>query len=106
MPGKDEKSRSARSDIADDAQIDEWKQARTGAITLPAHVAGSGALDRLVETARDYAKQAASDNTRQAYAKDWAHVTSRKVIWLFFEQLWFEFVPVLHRLQGRLAAQG
>jgi integrase len=26
-----------------------------------------------VETARDYAKQAASDNTRQAYAKDWAH---------------------------------
>ena len=73
MPGKDEKSRSARSDIADDAQIDEWKQARTGAITLPAHVAGSGALDRLVETARDYAKQSASDNTRQAYAKDWAH---------------------------------
>jgi integrase len=73
MPGKDEKSRSALSDIADDAQIDEWKQARTGAITLPAHVAGSGALDRLVETARDYAKQAASDNTRQAYAKDWAH---------------------------------
>jgi len=73
MPGKDEKSRSALSDIADDAQIDEWKQARTGAITLPAHVAGSGALDRLVETARDYAKQSASDNTRQAYAKDWAH---------------------------------
>ena len=42
MPGKDEKSRSALSDIADDAQIDEWKQARTGAIALPAHVAGSG----------------------------------------------------------------
>ena len=37
------------------------------------HVAGSGKLDRLVETARDYAKQAASDNTLRAYAKDWAH---------------------------------
>ena len=42
-------------------------------ITLPSHVAGSGALDQLVETARDYAKQAASENTLKAYAKDWAH---------------------------------
>ena len=33
-------------------------------------------------------------------------VTSRQVVWLFFEQLRFEFVPILHRLQGRLAAQG
>ena len=33
-------------------------------------------------------------------------VTSRKVIWLFPEQLWLQFVPVLHRLQGRPAAQG
>ena len=33
-------------------------------------------------------------------------VTSRQVVWLFLEQLWLEFVPVLHRLQGRLAAQG
>lgn len=42
-------------------------------ITLPSHVAGSGTLDQLVETARDYAKQAASENTLKAYAKDWAH---------------------------------
>jgi integrase len=40
---------------------------------LPVHVAGSGTLDRLVETARDYARQAASENTLKAYAKDWAH---------------------------------
>lgn len=40
---------------------------------LPPHVAGSGALDRLVETARDYARAAASENTLKAYAKDWAH---------------------------------
>ena len=33
-------------------------------------------------------------------------VTSRTVIWLFLEQLRLKFVPVLHRLQGRLAAQG
>ena len=33
-------------------------------------------------------------------------VTSRKVVRLFSEQLRLEFVPVLHRLQGRLAAQG
>ncbi len=42
-------------------------------IALPSHVAGSGTLDRLVETARDYARQAASQNTLKAYAKDWAH---------------------------------
>ena len=41
-------------------------------IALPSHVAGSGTLDRLVETARDYARAAASENTRKAYGKDWA----------------------------------
>jgi len=41
-------------------------------IALPSHVAGSGTLDRLVETARDYARQAVSENTLKAYAKDWA----------------------------------
>ena len=40
---------------------------------LPAHVAGSGSLDRLVDTARDYARAAASENTLKAYARDWAH---------------------------------
>ncbi len=42
-------------------------------LTLPSSVAGSGTLDRLVDTARDYARAAASDNTLKAYAKDWAH---------------------------------
>ena len=42
-------------------------------IALPSHVAGSGALDRLVGTARDYARAAASENTLKAYGKDWAH---------------------------------
>ena len=44
-------------------------------IALPSDVAGSGTLDRLVGTARDYARAAASENTRRAYAKDWAHFT-------------------------------
>lgn len=42
-------------------------------LSLPSDLAGSAALDRLVETARDYARAAASDNTLKAYAKDWAH---------------------------------
>lgn len=54
-----------------DPQAADDVDAGTGA--LPSHVAGSGTLDRLVETARDYARQAASENTRTAYARDWAH---------------------------------
>jgi len=42
-------------------------------ISLPDHVAGSGTLDRLVETARDYARSAASENTLKAYKADWTH---------------------------------
>jgi hypothetical protein len=33
-------------------------------------------------------------------------VTSRTVVGLFLEQIWFEIVPVFHDLQRRLAAQG
>jgi hypothetical protein len=33
-------------------------------------------------------------------------VTSRTVIRLFLELIWFNFVPVFHRLQGRPTAQG
>jgi integrase len=36
-------------------------------------LAGSGALDRLADTARGYARQATADATRRAYAADWAH---------------------------------
>jgi integrase len=42
-------------------------------MALPSDVAGSGALDRLVETARDYARAAVSENTLRAYGRDWAH---------------------------------
>lgn len=45
-------------------------------IAIPEGVAGSGSLERLVNTARDYAAQATAENTNKAYAKDWAHFSS------------------------------
>ena len=73
MPSETEKSTSAPSDVLNDARVDERDQEESDDIALPSHVAGSGTLDRLVDTARDYARAAASDNTLKAYAKDWAH---------------------------------
>lgn len=73
MPSETEKSTSAPSDELNDAPIDERDQEESDGIALPSHVAGSGTLDRLVDTARDYARAAASENTLKAYAKDWAH---------------------------------
>ncbi len=45
-------------------------------IALPAHVAGSGTLDRLVDQARDYAAAATAENTNKAYKTDWKHFAS------------------------------
>jgi integrase len=42
-------------------------------IVVSAHVAGSGSLDKLVDTARDYAKASTAENTNKAYAADWKH---------------------------------
>lgn len=50
-------------------------QVSTGSLALPSDVAGSGSLDRLVETARDYARAATAENTNKAYAADWKHFT-------------------------------
>ena len=50
-------------------------QPASDALALPAHIAGSGTLDRLVDTARDYAKAATAENTNKAYAADWKHFT-------------------------------
>ena len=36
-------------------------------------LAGSGTLDRLVDTAKDYARQALGENTSAAYRADWTH---------------------------------
>ena len=58
---------------SDPNERDESVSPEDGALALPSHIAASGPLDRLVETARDYARAAASENTLKAYAKDWAH---------------------------------
>ena len=68
-----EKSPSEPPERPDRHERDDSADTERDTIALPSHVAGSGTLDRLVETARDYARQAASENTLKAYAKDWAH---------------------------------
>lgn len=75
MPSETEKSASTPSGEQDDAHVDERDQEESHGIALPSQVAGSGTLDRLVDTARNYAHAAASENTLKAYAKDWAHFT-------------------------------
>ena len=56
MPSETEKSTSAPSDNLDEARVDERDQEESDGIALPSHVAGSGTLDRLVDTAREYAR--------------------------------------------------
>ena len=68
-----EKSPSEPPERPDRHERDDSADMERDTIALPSHVAGSGTLDRLVETARDYARQAASENTLKAYTKDWAH---------------------------------
>lgn len=75
MTSDDEKPTPSNSDTVHNAQGDARNQEKSDWIALPSHVAGSGSLDRLIDTARDYARAAASDNTLTAYAKDWAHFT-------------------------------
>jgi len=68
-----EKSSSERPNGSSVNEDNERDRPDGDVLSLPSFVAGSGTLDRLVDTARDYARAAASDNTLKAYAKDWAH---------------------------------
>tara|TARA_R110002049_G_scaffold207986_1_gene378384 strand:- start:4968 stop:6065 length:1098 start_codon:yes stop_codon:yes gene_type:complete len=51
----------------------EKETAHSHPLALPSDVAGSGTLDRLIDTARDYAKGSTAENTNKAYAADWKH---------------------------------
>ena len=73
MTSEDEKPTSSNSGATDIAPDDARDQKKSGGIALPSHVAGSGALDRLVDTARDYAKASTAENTNKSYAADWKH---------------------------------
>lgn len=66
-PPKSDSSRRSDTDLSEEHD--------PAAILLPDSVAGSAVLDRLADTARDYARAAASENTLKAYAKDWAQFT-------------------------------
>ena len=73
QPPESEKSSSAIHNAPNDDECDERDHPESNPIALPAHVAGSGILDRLVDTARDYAKASTAENTNKAYAADWKH---------------------------------
>lgn len=64
---------SAGAALSDEAQALDDRD--NTAIHIPDDVASSGTLDRLVDTARDYARQATAENTNAAYKADWAHFT-------------------------------
>lgn len=69
-----EKEVSSSTELNDTHRVQAHSSDRN--IAVPENIAGSGSLDRLVETARDYAKSATAENTNKAYAKDWAHFAS------------------------------
>lgn len=73
QPQKPEESHSASNDMPEDHEHDVREAPHPDEIALPAYVAGSGTLDRLVDTARDYAKASTAENTNKAYAADWKH---------------------------------
>ncbi|MGB3314747.1 MAG: tyrosine-type recombinase/integrase [Albidovulum sp.] len=66
-------SRSTSQDATGENEFDTRDAPDGASIALPAHVAGSGILDRLIDTARDYAKASTAENTNRAYAADWKH---------------------------------
>ena len=68
-------SSSASYDSLNSDEHDERTSRDRASIALPAHVAGSGALDRLIDTARDYAEASTAENTNKAYSADWKHFT-------------------------------
>jgi integrase len=72
---EDEISRSASDDALNGDEHNVREQVESASIALPAHVAGSGTLDRLIDTARGYAEASTAENTNKAYAADWKHFT-------------------------------
>tara|TARA_B100002049_G_scaffold235021_1_gene218526 strand:+ start:349 stop:1443 length:1095 start_codon:yes stop_codon:yes gene_type:complete len=62
---------SASKKAPDEGNKHELSQ--SAALALPSHVAGSGTLDRLIDTARGYAKISIAENTSRAYGADWKH---------------------------------
>jgi len=75
MKQNHEKSTSEPESAALPNEGDERSEATSETFEV-ADLIGSGSLDRLVDTAKDYARQATADNTNVAYKADWAHFNS------------------------------
>jgi integrase len=75
MKENHEKSSKSHPNAAS-SNKDNETEAEPGETIVPANLAGSGSLDRLVDTAKEYARQATADNTNAAYKADWAHFSS------------------------------
>jgi len=73
MASEDEKPTSSDSGASSFARDGEKVEEKFDNIAVPSHITGSGTLDRLVDTARDYAKASTAENTNKAYAADWKH---------------------------------
>ena len=58
-------SSSAAYDPPNSDERDERTSRDGASIALPAHVVGSGALERLIDTARDYAEASTAGNTKR-----------------------------------------
>ncbi|KUP94053.1 tyrosine-type recombinase/integrase [Tritonibacter horizontis] len=73
MSKMNEKSSSDAANAPSPNEHAERDTSSVATLGLPSPIAGSGTLDRLADTARDYARAAASENTLKAYKADWAH---------------------------------
>jgi len=73
-----ENNETSRPDVPIGSSLNEGNERcppSDGTLNLPSFVASSGTLDRLVDTARDYAKASTAENTNKAYSADWKHFT-------------------------------
>lgn len=61
---------------SDERDSEAHEDQRDAVLVVPAGLPGSGFLDRLVDTAKEYARQATAENTNAAYKADWAHYSS------------------------------
>ncbi|HHI70400.1 MAG TPA: site-specific integrase [Rhodobacteraceae bacterium] len=75
MEENNEKSTSDPTNGSLPSEDDERGACSTGSFEV-SNLAGSGGLDRLIDRAKDYARQATAENTNTAYKADWAHFSS------------------------------
>jgi len=73
MAENNKNSHPSASNRAPPDQGNENETSHSDPLALPSDVAGSGTLNRPIDTARDYAKGSTAENTNKAYAADWKH---------------------------------